>query len=52
MTLENLLHIGKLKAHAAGKLEIDRVLAAAERALADVAAAVGAWIAAHRADLV
>jgi hypothetical protein len=35
MTLENLLRIGKLKAHAAGKLEIDRLLAAAERALAD-----------------
>ena len=35
MTLENLLRIGKLKVHAAGKLEIDRILAAAERALAD-----------------
>ena len=35
MTLENLLRIGKLKAHAAGKVEIDRLLAAAERALAD-----------------
>src|SRR5438094_8505812 len=37
MTLENLLRIGKLKVHAAGKLEIDRILAAAERALADAA---------------
>jgi len=35
MTLENLLRIGKLKAHAADKVEIDRILAAAERALAD-----------------
>lgn len=35
MTLQNLLRIGKLKAHAAGKVEIDRLLAAAERALAD-----------------
>jgi hypothetical protein len=35
MTLENLLRIGKLKAHAAGKVEIDRLLAAANRALAD-----------------
>lgn len=33
MTLENLLRIGKLKAHAADRAEID--LAAAERALAD-----------------
>jgi hypothetical protein len=62
MTLENLLRIGKLKAHAAGKVEIDRILAAADRALADatecaaearsVLAAVRGWIAAHRADLV
>jgi len=37
MTLENLLRIGKLKVHAAGKVEIDRILAAAERALADAA---------------
>ena len=35
MTLENLLRIGKLKAHAADKVEIDRLLATAERALAD-----------------
>jgi len=35
MTLENLLPIGKLKAHAAGKVEIDRLLEAAEHALAD-----------------
>jgi hypothetical protein len=35
MTLENLLRIGKLKVHAAGKVEIERLLAAAERALAD-----------------
>src|SRR6266436_297698 len=37
MTLENLLRIGKLKAHAVDKVEIDRILAAAERALADAA---------------
>jgi hypothetical protein len=37
MTLENLLRIGKLKAHAAGKVDIDRFLASAERALADAA---------------
>lgn len=35
MTLENLLRIGKLKAHAADKLEISRLLSAAARALAD-----------------
>lgn len=35
MTLENLLRIGKLKPHAASKLEIDRLLAAAERAATD-----------------
>src|SRR2546423_13561979 len=35
MTLENLLRIGKLKVHAASKVEIDRLLAAAERALGD-----------------
>ena len=29
MTLENLLRIGKLKVHAASKVEIDRLLAAA-----------------------
>src|SRR6266566_3108267 len=37
MTLENLLRIGKLKVHAAGKVEIERILAGAERALADAA---------------
>jgi hypothetical protein len=37
MSLENLLRIGKLKAHAAAKVEIDRLLAAADRALADTA---------------
>jgi hypothetical protein len=35
MTLHNLLRIGKLRAHAADKAEIDRLSAAAERALAD-----------------
>ena len=35
MTLENLLRIGKLKAHAASKIELVRLLAAAERAVAD-----------------
>ena len=35
MTLENLLRIGKLKAHAADEAEIARVLASAERALKD-----------------
>jgi hypothetical protein len=35
MTLENLLRIGKLRAHAADKAEINRLLGAAERALAD-----------------
>ena len=35
MTLENLLRIGKLKPHAADKVEIARLLAAAARALAD-----------------
>jgi hypothetical protein len=39
MTLENLRRIGKLKAHAADRAEIDRLLAAAERALADTAVA-------------
>ena len=37
MTLENLLRIGKLKAHAADEAEIARVLASAERALKDAA---------------
>lgn len=35
MTLDNLLRIGKLKAHAATSVEIDRLLSAADRALAD-----------------
>jgi hypothetical protein len=35
MTLENLLRIGKLKAHAAEKLELERLLSSADRALAD-----------------
>ena len=35
MTLDNLLRIGKLKPHAADKVEIERLLAAAERALSD-----------------
>jgi hypothetical protein len=35
MTLDNLLRIGKLKAHVADKAEIARLLAAAERALVD-----------------
>lgn len=35
MTLENLLRIGKLKPHAADKVEIARLLQAAERALND-----------------
>lgn len=35
MTLDNLLRIGKLKPHAADKAEIARLLASAERALAD-----------------
>jgi hypothetical protein len=39
MTLENLLHIGKLKAHAADEQEIARLLESAERAIADAAVA-------------
>ena len=35
MTLDNLLRIGKLKPHESSKLEIERLLAAAERALTD-----------------
>jgi len=35
MTLDNLLRIGKLKPHEPSKLEIERLLAAAERGLAD-----------------
>lgn len=37
MTLENLLHIGKLKAYAADGREIDRLLEAADTALRDAA---------------
>lgn len=54
MTLDNLLRIGKLKPHAADKLEIDRLLAAAGRALADARATVEeirAWLAAHHPHL-
>lgn len=39
MTLENLLRIGKLKAHAADEREIARLLESAERALKDAAVA-------------
>ena len=39
MTLQNLLRIGKLKAHVATALEIKRLLAAVERNLADAAVA-------------
>ena len=35
MTLDNLLRIGKLKPHEPSKIELARLLAAAERALAD-----------------
>ncbi len=35
MTLENLLRIGKLKAHAVEKVEVERLFAAADRALRD-----------------
>ena len=35
MTLDNLLRIGKLRAHTPDKIEIGRLLAAAGRALAD-----------------
>jgi hypothetical protein len=37
MSLENLLRIGKLKAHAADEVEIARLLDSADRALADAA---------------
>jgi hypothetical protein len=37
MTLENLLRIGKLKAHAADEREILRLLDSAERGLKDAA---------------
>lgn len=39
MTLENLLRIGKLKAHAADEREIARLLESAERALGDASVA-------------
>lgn len=35
MTLENLLRVGKLKAHAAERTEIDRLLASADEVLRD-----------------
>ena len=37
MTLENLLHVGKLKAQAADAAEVARLLESAERALRDTA---------------
>lgn len=37
MTLENLLRIGKLRAHSATNVEIGRLLAAADQAIADAA---------------
>jgi hypothetical protein len=37
MSLENLLRIGKLRPHAAEKVEVARLLAAAERGLKDAA---------------
>ena len=49
MTLDNLLRIGKLKPHAPDKTEIERLLAAAERALRD--AAVQALSSDSRLDL-
>ncbi len=39
MTLENLLRIGKLKAHAADEAQIARLLESADRARADAAVA-------------
>lgn len=39
MTLEDLLRIGKLKAHAADEAQIARLLESADRALADAAVA-------------
>lgn len=39
MTLDNLLRIGKLKAHAADEREIARLLESAERALKDASVA-------------
>ena len=35
MTLENLFRIGKLKAHGVGKVEVERLFVAADRALRD-----------------
>jgi hypothetical protein len=49
MTLDNLLAIGKIRAHAATKVEIVRLLEAAERALKD--ADVGALSSDGRLDL-
>jgi len=49
MTLENLLRIGKLKAHAADEREIARLLESADRALKDAAA--GALSSDSRLDL-
>ena len=39
MTLDNLLRIGKLKAHVVHRAEIERLFSAAERALQDAAVA-------------
>src|SRR5215216_3622113 len=49
MTLENLARIGKLKRHAADKLEIARLLESAESAIRD--ASLAALSAASRLDL-
>lgn len=49
MTLDNLLRIGKLKAHAADEREIARLLESADRALKDAAA--GALSSDSRLDL-
>jgi hypothetical protein len=37
MTLENLLRIGKLRAHAVTRIEVERLLVAAEQAIGDAA---------------
>ncbi len=39
MTLENLLRIGKLKAHSVTRIEVERLLASADQAIADAATA-------------
>jgi hypothetical protein len=49
MTLDNLLRIGKLKAHTATRIEVVRLLDAAEQSLAD--ASVVGLSAASRLDL-